>query len=229
MSEPTMMETANPTSGTPASSDPVKSVEATAEALYGEGQKAAPSPEPQAAKAVEAVKTEADQKAAPADKPAGAPDKYEFKAPEGREFDTETIARFSEVAKELNLTNEAAQSILDKMGPQLASRQESQIKAIQNQWMQASTADKEFGGEKLIENLSVAKKALDAFGSTELRTLLNESGLGNHPEVIRFMYRAGKAISEDSFVKGAASTSRARGPFTFDDAASVLYSNQPNT
>lgn len=225
MSEPTMMEAANPTSGAPASSETAQVAKATpAEALYGDTKKAAPSPEPQAATAVEAVKTEADQKDAPAEKPAKAPEKYEFKAPEGREFDAETIARFSEVAKELNLTNEAAQSILDKMGPQLAARQESQIKAIQNQWVQASTADKEFGGEKLTENLSVAKKALDAFGSAELRTLLNESGLGNHPEVIRFMYRAGKAISEDQVVIGTKGTAKSAGPKSFADLADALYS-----
>ena len=34
--------------------------------------------------------------------------------------------------------------------------------------------------------------------------VLEESGLGNHPEVIRVFYRAGKAISEDRFVAGQA-------------------------
>jgi hypothetical protein len=228
MSEPTMMEAANPTSGTPASSEPAQETKATpAEALYGNQQKAAPSPEPQAAKAVEAVKTEADQKDAPAEKSAGAPEKYEFKAPEGREFDTETLAKFTEVAKELNLTNEAAQAILDKMGVQLSSRYESQIKAAQSQWIEASTADQEFGGAKLTENLSVAKKALDAFGSAELRTLLNTSGLGNHPEIIRFMYRAGKAISEDQVVIGNKGTAKSAGPKSFADLADALYASNP--
>jgi len=111
------------------------------------------------------------------------------------------------------------------MGPQLASRQESQIKAIRNQWVEASTTDKEFGGEKLTENLSVAKKALDAFGSPELRTLLNESGLGNHPEIIRILYRAGKAISEDQMVSGNKGTAKPAGPKSFADLADALYSN----
>jgi len=54
--------------------------------------------------------------------------------------------------------------------------------------------------KKLAESLGTAKKALDAFGTPELQTLLNESGLGNHPEIIRFMVRAGRAISQDTFV-----------------------------
>jgi len=136
------------------------------------------------------------------DKPQGAPDKYEFQAPEGSTLDANVIEQFSEVAKELNLPQEAAQKILDKMAPAMAARQAEQIETIRTEWADNARADKEFGGDKLNENLGVAKKALEQFGSPELRTLLNESGLGNHPEVIRFMYRTGKAISEDRFVGG---------------------------
>ena len=41
------------------------------------------------------------------------------------------------------------------------------------------------------------------FGTPELRDVLNMTGLGNHPEIIRAFYRAGKAISEDAFVSGS--------------------------
>ena len=155
-----------------------------------------------------------------------APEQYEFKAPEGKEFDAETLTAFSEVAKEANLSQEAAQKLLDKMGPTIAQRQIEQFETIKNDWAQAAQVDKEFGGDKLQENLSVAKKALDSFGTPELRTLLNESGLGNNPEVIRFMYRAGKAISEEKFV-GSTTGANPRGtPKSFSDQASALYSNQ---
>jgi hypothetical protein len=70
----------------------------------------------------------------------------------------------------------------------------------------------------------VAKKALDAFGTAELRSLLNESGLGNHPEVIRFMFRAGKAISEDSMVTGTKGEAKSARPRSFNDLADALYS-----
>ena len=132
----------------------------------------------------------------------GAPEAYEFKAPEGQSYDEQVIGAFSEVAKDLNLTNDQAQKVLDKMAPVIASRQSEQIAAVRDDWASQSRADKEFGGDKLDENLGVARKAMDAFASPELRGLLNESGLGNHPEVIRMFYRAGKAISEDGFVAG---------------------------
>lgn len=118
--------------------------------------------------------------------PKGAPEKYEFKAPDGRQFDNEVIASFSEIAKELNLTQESAQKMLDKVAPKMAERQAQHVEAIRQEWASLSQGDKEFGGEKIAENLSVAKRALDTFGTPELRSLLNDSGLGNHPELIRF-------------------------------------------
>jgi hypothetical protein len=147
-------------------------------------------------------------------------EQYEWKAVEGAEVSTDTLADFSEVAKELNLPQDAAQKILDKMAPALARRQAEAIEGVKTQWAESARTDKEFGGDKLGENLAVAKKALDSFGSPELRTLLNESGLGNHPEVIRFMVRAGKAISEDGLVQGTRSVA-AQG-----DPAKRLFPNQ---
>lgn len=138
-------------------------------------------------------------------KPQGAPEKYEFKAAEGQQFDSKVIDQFSDVARELNLPQDAAQKVLDKMAPALAARQAEAVEAIRTQWADDAKADKEIGGDKLDENLATAKKAIDQFGTPELRTLLDQSGLGNHPEVIRAFYRAGKAISEDRFVSGQGS------------------------
>ena len=151
----------------------------------------------------------------------GAPEKYEFKAPDGVVVDDTTIESFSEVAKELNLSQEAAQKILDKVGPVMAQRQAEVIANLNTQWVEGVRSDKEIGGDKLQENLAVAKKAMDTFGTPELRTLLNESRLGNHPEIIRVFYRAGKSISEDKFVAGGSGR-----PNGSKDAAKSLYPNQ---
>lgn len=136
----------------------------------------------------------------------GAPESYDFKAPEGVHIDEQVFGTFSEVAKELNLPQDKAQLVLDKMAPMLAQRQQEQVEAVRTQWAETSKADKEFGGALLTESLGHAKTAMDAFATPELKGLLEESGLGNHPEVIRFMVRAGKAISEDRFVSGKAGT-----------------------
>ena len=226
MTEPTMMEAAATTTEGASPSSVPDTVAATADKLYGD-TKATATQGQQAADAAAAGKapeaTDAKATEAPAEDKPTAPETYEFKAPEGRAFDPEVIAEYSKVAKELNLSQEAAQRVLDSVGPKLAERQAAQIEAVRNGWADSSKADKEFGGEKLSENLGIAKRALDQFGTAELRDLLNESGLGNHPEVIRFMYRAGKAISEDKVITGAAATAKS-GPKSFADLADALYS-----
>lgn len=147
------------------------------------------------------------------DKLQGAPEKYEFVAPQGVTYDDVVIGQFSEIAKELNLPQDSAQRILDKVAPVIQARQNEALVTARSEWEQASKSDKEFGGPQIMENLAVANKALNTFGTPELRSMLNESGLGNHPEVIRLLYRAGKAISEDNFVgSGQKGTSTAGDP-----------------
>ena len=157
----------------------------------------------------------------------GAPESYEFAKSEEYQADSQVIDAFKDAAKDLNLSNEAAQKLVDKMAPQIAQRQIEQIQAVQQEWAATARADQEFGGEKLAENLSVAKKALDMFGTPELSALLNQSGLGNHPEVIRLMYRAGKAISADSYVGPSQGSGAAKSqPKDMAGFANALYSNQ---
>jgi len=67
---------------------------------------------------------------------------------------------------------------------------------------QASENDEEFGGQKFNENAGMAKEALKQFGNEELSDLMDSTGLGNHPEVIRFFFRVGKAMKEDNFSTG---------------------------
>ena len=77
----------------------------------------------------------------------------------------------------------------------------------QKSWVDTAKQDAEYGGEKFEENIAVAVKARDSFGTSEFNEMLDSSGLGNHPEMIRFLNRVGKAISEDSVVVGGNSTS----------------------
>ncbi|MCG9075370.1 hypothetical protein LH435_15485, partial [Laribacter hongkongensis] len=96
-------------------------------------------------------------------KTAGAPERYDFRAPEGMQFDAAVIEQFSGIARELNLPQDAAQKMLDRMAPALQARQSEQLAAASEQWVKAAKADQEFGGEQLAENLGHAKRALDQF------------------------------------------------------------------
>ncbi len=159
-----------------------------------------------------------------ADKPAGAPEKYEpFKLPDGVTIDPADDAALQEYAKAHNLSQDDTQKLYDlgaKQAQTFVSKLQEAQEARNTEWTNASKADKEFGGDKLGENLSVAKKFLDAHGTPELNKFLVASGLGNHPEMIRLMVRAGKAISEDNAVQGGQPASAGR-----VDPATALYGN----
>ncbi|HCQ7399728.1 TPA: peptidase [Klebsiella pneumoniae] len=170
-----------------------------------------------------------DDKPADGDKPAdkpddkeqkqeGAPEKYEFTAAEGVDLDTEALKDFEPVARELNLTNEQAQKLVDAYPKILAGVQQRQAEAWQAQteeWAATVKADKEIGGDKLTANLGVAQRALDTFGTPALKEYLNGTGLGNHPELVKAFVKVGKAMSEDGVVTGKESGQRS--------AAEVLY------
>ncbi|WP_221918671.1 peptidase [Klebsiella oxytoca] len=151
-------------------------------------------------------------------KPEGAPEKYEFQAGEGVELDAEALKDFEPVARELNLTNEQAQKLVDAYPKILAGVQQRQTEAWQaqtEQWAADVKADKEVGGDKLTANLSAAQRALDQFGTPELREYLDGTGLGNHPELVKAFIKVGKAMSEDGVITGKESGQRS--------AAEVLY------
>lgn len=134
------------------------------------------------------------------------PEKYEpFKAPEGSDLDADAISAFEPIAKELGLTQENAQKLVDLYSGQVTKFAEAQQKLIGDtvaEWAKTAQADKEYGGDKFGANIAIAQKAISDFGSPELAKMLNETGLGNHPELIRFCLNIGKKLSEDSVVRG---------------------------
>lgn len=154
-----------------------------------------------------------------------APEKYEaFKLPEGATLDEGLAKEFEGVAREAGLDQGKAQKVID-LGGKLAAKLQADItakvEAAQKSWADASKADAEFGGAKFDENLGVAKKAIATFATPELSKLLNESGLGNHPEVIRLFWKVGQAISEDKLVAGSKAPASNAGMFVYDKSQHV--------
>ncbi|MGL3999845.1 peptidase [Pantoea eucalypti] len=181
-----------------------------------EGEGAAQKPEG------EGEKPEADKPDGKKDgdkKPEGAPEAYEFKAPEGGELDKEAVSQFEPIARELNLSQEQAQKLVDLYGskvmPQLMKQQADTWQKQVADWGTAAKDDAEIGGDKFDGNLTRAKQAMDKFATPQLREFLETTGMGNHPELIRVFVKVGAAMSEDGLV-----TSNEKGQRS---AADVLY------
>jgi hypothetical protein len=167
-------------------------------------------------KSKEGEKSDDDKKTAD-----GPPEKYEFELPDGMELDTALAEKADPIFRELNLTNEQAGKLAKLVAEQRISEGQAQQDAYAKQmqdWADETQADKEIGGTALESNVKFAHQFIGQYGSPELKALLRDTGLGNHPELVRVFVRAGKAMAEDGGVSGK-STGATK------SAAAVLFDN----
>lgn len=142
---------------------------------------------------------------------------------EGSDIDPAFIDSYAGLAKKVGLNQENATSLLKDAAEILNRMDVETVTKQRNAWAEESRNDKEFGGAALDANLAIAKKALDTYGTLEIRQLLETTGLGNNPEMIRFFWRVGRTLTEDGTVTGSTG---ANGIRTFDEAAKKLYGAQ---
>ena len=166
----------------------------------------------------------------------GAPDSYELARPESLdesyELDSEVMSSFEEAARELDLSNDAAQNVVNKVLPKMIERSVAQHQATVDNWAEQVRTDQEIGGDKPDANLKIARTAIDKPGDQTLRDLLTgPAGLGNHPSVVKFMFKVGQLFSEDRTGLGDRSPSDVaqQGDLSDGAMASLLYPNTPRS
>lgn len=151
-----------------------------------------------------------------------APESYEeFKLADGVEIGKDNLDKFHALAKDGNLSQEAAQGLMDLMSDHTTASAEATAKVLSDEvsgWLKDSMADGEFGGALYKENVDIALKGIDEVGTPELKQMLNTTGLGNHPEIIRAFYRVGKMVSEGNITEGGKAQGGATEPKSFGDS-----------
>ena len=154
------------------------------------------------------------------------PDTYaDFAMPEGIEVDAAVLEEALPVFKELGLTQDAAQKLVDFQAARVQAEGQKQVDAftqLKQDWHDQSVNDSEFGGDAFAENVALAQAALNNFGTPELKQLMEDYGVGNHPEMLRFMIKVGKLTAED--VPGSSGSNVAAGK----DVVSAMYPNDRN-
>lgn len=149
----------------------------------------------------------ADPPAAPPSTPPAAPpapvvpEKYDLKLGADSALDAKDLEKIAAAAKALGFSQQQAEALLtqqESLTKALVERQQAEIAAIADGWKQAVETDKDLGGANLPATQANIKRAVDKFGRPEFRAWVDESGLGNHPEFVRFVNAIGKAMAEDS-------------------------------
>lgn len=146
---------------------------------------------------------------------------FKVEMPEGVQLDQAGLDEFSKIVKDKDLSpSERAQKLADLAVKREADRVKAFQETVQS-WADTVAKDPELGKP---ENQAAARKVVEDFGTPEFKDLLNSTGMGNHPEVVKFVLKVAQAMSEDTIVRargtGAAGAKR--------DVASVLYDKTPS-
>lgn len=133
------------------------------------------------------------------------PEKYELKLQEESLLGEDHVEKVAALAKEQGLSNDEAQKMLDRDSKLVESIEEDRMAKHEEQmeaWKDQAYNDKEIGGSKenFDTNVESARRAASRFGTDEFKAALDESGLGNHPEILRVFARIGRAMNEDKLI-----------------------------
>ena len=155
----------------------------------------------------------------------GVPEKYEIKIPDGMEVDKAMLEEATPMFKELGLSQEKAQKVIDfystKVLPAFVKRSADTWNAQKESWAAEVKKDPEIGGTKFDASVKSAQRVLNTLGTDALKKVFDEYGLGNHPEFVRVFARMATHLKEDTIETG--DKTGVAGPKTIEQMAERLY------
>lgn len=170
----------------------------------------------------------------------GVPEKYEFKAPDGYEIDAKFIEQATPVLKELGLSNEQAQKLVNLQIEREKATAEAPYKLyeeMRNGWRKDVVSDPTLGDGSSLKSEVRASigRMFDSVGDAKLvadfKQSMDTTGAGDNPAFVKLMYKMSQMLGEGTGVKG-------KGPSTLGQtspdakpksAANALYPNLPSS
>jgi hypothetical protein len=145
------------------------------------------------------------------------PPKYEpFTLPDDIKLDDTKLGEFTSLLAELETSGKASHEAVQAFGQKAVEFYVNEVKDVVNNitkvyqdawdkqkvtWKEQFLADPEIGGNRFQTTVDSALTFIRTHGGTaeqqqEFRNLMETSGLGNHPAMIRLLAKAGEAMSE---------------------------------
>jgi len=151
---------------------------------------------------------------------------YGLTLPDGSILDKEAVTRVTDTAKRFGLSKEHASELLS-FGEAEVKRfkdgKETEFKQLVTKaWPGAIQADPEIGGGNFNASKEFADAAITRFATPEFKKALNDTGFGNHPELVRVFSRIGKAMRQDKFETQGGGNSASKRPIE-----DVLFGDPP--
>lgn len=174
------------------------------------------------------------------DAPQGPPEKYEaFKVPDGYELDEATATEAQGLFKELGLSQDAAQKLVDFYSKKSIETTDSPFeafKAARDEWRTSIVKDPTLGDGKDLktEVRATIGRAIDSLEpaiAKEFREAMNFTGAGDHPGFVKAFYALAQRATEGKHISGKGpSPIGQQGPNAKPaSAASAMYPNLPTS
>lgn len=126
---------------------------------------------------------------------------YDLRMPDGVALDQELLGEATPVLRELGLSNDQASkltSLVPKIQERVVQGLEDSFTVTKTDWAKRTKADPSIGGKSWPETERLCALALNAGGAgpgSEVRELLSDSGLGNHPAVVKLFRTLGHQLA----------------------------------
>lgn len=126
-------------------------------------------------------------------------DKYEITPPDDIPFDEDSKNRLLNQALRMKLTGAQVNELIKAYGEDVKLSMEERKETF----AKAEEYLKEQYRGNFDRNLAIAQRALKAHDPDgTLTSLLDETGLGNHPNIVNLFYTVGKSMVEDGMIPG---------------------------
>lgn len=109
----------------------------------------------------------------------------------------EITGQYKQIAHQLGLNQQQAQTLHDWYNENIGSQEQQMTQAREQQeveWLRS--LQQEWGGD-FEKNASYASRAFRQFADEAAVQAMNETGLGNHPSVLKMFAQIGRMLSED--------------------------------
>jgi hypothetical protein len=136
---------------------------------------------------------------------------YEVKA-EKQAITPEFMEDFRKTAYDQKLLPEQANAIFDFINNKVSEEQERAFSGSQEEITKGIEGLKQEWGDAFEQNIIKAKVTVKEFGGEQFQKYLNESGLGNNPELIKVFTKIGENLLKEDKFTGEAKSAYALSP-----------------
>lgn len=125
-------------------------------------------------------------------------------------FKPDAIERTTAFAAKSGLSPELAQAVLDQQHAEVLAHQNTlmaeaeQVRRVD--WVNMTKSDPEIGGQHFPATLQAAARARAEFFNPEFNKMLEDTGLGNHPEFVRAWAKVGQRMGQGPLVNPGGGT-----------------------